>query len=461
MTKQPLSKLVKYTYGVGDLFNTNMNNTSNLLFVFTLTNVMMFSAGTVRMITGISTTWMAFLTFFIGFIISGTPAMKWGRHRSFILIFPPIAAIGFVLRFTRFLENEATAAIFIIIAYVVGTFASSLTSNSHASLINIFTTDPKVRGMLAARRGTAIGIAGIITSYTSVPLVAWLALYVSKPASYTWMAIIIVTLYVLAMWYTFWLSKGYEGVNLEEEADATPTKQRAPIKLMLACLFKNPSLMTLVFADFSRFAGNLMLTGTAAYFFTYVVKSFPLLAVYTLFGGILQTVGAFTSGQLTKLSSKFKLVLGELTIAAILLLLYLFGFNVTIAFALLMCYRFFQGFSYSMFFALYTDAVVFGEWKTGVFVPGFTSSMYSVAAQLGTMFNGWFLPSMLIAISFNAKIPAAQASMQMRTGVLLIFALIPAGFRLLGGLALTFLYKLTPKQLEIYRAEIAARKEAK
>ncbi len=461
MENKPLSKLVKYTYGVTDLFNTTMNNTANLMLVFTLTNVMMFPTPVVLMITGISTTVLAFLTFFTGIIISGTPAMKWGRHRSFMVIFAPLAAIGFVLKFTRLFADNYIAAIFIIIAYIVGNYASSLSSNSHAALVNIFTDDPKERGMLAGHRATAIGAAGIITSYTSIPLVAFLSLYISKTASYTLMATIVGLFYLLTTWYTIWLSKGYEGANLKNGAVESSTKERAPIKLMLACLFKNPSLMTLVFADFSRFAGNLMLMGTTAYFFTYVVSNFPLMAVFTLFGGILQTVGALVSGQLTNMSSKFKIILAEFMIAASLLMVYLFGFNIAVAFPLLLLYRFFQGFGFSMFFTLYTDSVVYGEWKTGLFVPGFTSSMYSVSAQLGTLFNGWFLPAMLIAISFNNKIPAAQASIEMKTNILMLFALIPACFRLLGGLALTFFYKLTPEHLIAYRAEIVARKAAK
>lgn len=460
MSKKPLSKLVKYTYGVRDLFTTTMNNTSNYMLVFTLTNVMMFPTEVVLMITGISTTVMAFTTFFTGIILEATPAMRWGRHRSFMLVFAPISAIGFVLKFTRLFPNDYVAAICIIIANVVGGIAGSLSSNSHAALVNIFTDDPKERGMLAGHRATAIGIAGIITSYTSVPLVALLGNYVSKQASYTIMAIIVVSFSLVATWYTFWLSRGYETTNAGGKAEASSTKERASIKLIMACLFKNPSLMTLVFADFMRFAGNLMLMGTTAYFFTYVAQNFPLMATYTLLGGLMQTSGAFISGQLTKLSSKFKIVFGEFMIGACLLLLRVFGFNISIAFPLLLAYRFFQGFSFSMFFTLYTDSVVYGEWKTGVFVPGFTSSMYSVSAQLGSLFNGWFLPIMLMAISFNAQIPAAEATLEMRTGILMIFSLVPACFRILGGLALTLLYKLTPAQLDTYRTEIAARKAA-
>ena len=131
-----------------------------------------------------------------------------------------------------------------------------------------------------------------------------------------------------------------------------------------------------------------------------------------------------------------------------------------LAFTCLMIYRFFHGFSYSMFFALYSDCVVYGEWKTGVSIPGFTLGLSSMAAQLGTMIKSWLLPLILIWVKFDASIPASEASQELIVGVQNMFALIPGSIRLLGALALLFCYKITREMLEKCEKEIAERAAA-
>ena len=461
MAKKPLSKLVTRTYGVADLFQSTMNNTANYMFVFVLTNVFLFSNETTLMISGVSSTIIAALTFVIGPIISGTPAMRWGRHRSFMLVFAPLAALGFVLKFTRLFEAEYAAAIAIIIANVGGSFCGSLVSGSHAALVNIFTDDPKERGKLASHRGTAIGVASVITSYTTVPLVDWLKNYVSDQVAYSVMAIIVVACYLGTMYYTVWLSKGYEGAGADSDSKSEKRHARTPLRVMLISFIKNSNLIALVGADIARFTANMTILGTAAYFFTYVVKDYSMMAVYTLFGGIIQAFGSFVSGLLTRYSSKQKLVVSEFGAAICCLLIYLVGgSSIALSLALMLLYRFMHGIGFSMYFALYTDSVVFSEWKTGAFIPGFNSSMYSVSAQMGSMLKGWILPALLIAINFVADTPVEQVQASTLQGLMLVFTLFPGALRALSGLIITLFYKLTPARLDEYRKEIAARKSA-
>lgn len=458
MSKSPLATRVKYTYGVADLFQSTMNNTSNYMFVYVLGTVMMFTNEQVLMISGISSTVTLFCTFLTGLIVSGMPAMKWGRHRSFIYIFAPITAACFVLKFTRVSSNAALAAILMVGFVALGNFTSSLVSVSHAALVNVFTKDPSERGMLASHRATCVAMASVITSYTTVPLVEVFKKSMSEAMAYSLVAVVVVSFYLATMYYTANMAKNYEQPEVKEK----PVKAERPsIKLMLFCLIKNPNLIAIVIADISRFCGNLMVLGTTAYFYRYVLQDYSKMATYTLWAGIVQTCGAYTSGAIKQLSSKAKIVIGELGIAVSLTMVRLLGFSYIPAFIFLLIYRFFQGFSFSMFFTLYADSVVYGEWKTGVFVPGFTSNMYSISARIGETFKGWILPAALIAINFDASIPAEEFTMAMRTGILNVAFLMPACFRALGGIVLLLFFRLTPEKLAEYQAEIDARKAAK
>jgi len=435
-----------------------MNNTSNYMFVYVLGTVMMFTNEQVLMISGISSTVTLFCTFLTGLIVSGLPAMKWGRHRSFIYIFAPIVAVCFVLKFTRLSSNVAIAAALMVIFVALGNFTSSLVSVSHAALVNIFTKDPSERGMLASHRATCVALASVITSYTTVPLVEQFKKVMSEAAAYSLVAVVVVSLYLATMYYTAGMARAYEQPEVKK-SDSTKA-DRPSIKLMLFCLIKNPNLIAIVVADISRFCGNLMVLGTTAYFYKYVLQDASKMATYTLWAGIVQTCGAYLSGVLKQLTSKSKIIIGELGIAVSLIMVRLLGFHYIPSLIFLLIYRFFQGFSFSMFFTLYADSVVFGEWKTGVSVPGFTSNMYSISARIGETFKGWILPAALIAIGFNASIPAEQFTMEMRTGILNVAFLLPACFRAFGGIVLLLFFRLTPEKLAQYQQEIDERKAA-
>ena len=455
--KKPLSKLVKYTYGVADLFQSTLNNSSNYMWNFVLTNVLMFSNATVLKISGISSTVTLIATFFTGIIVSGLPALKWGRHRSFIMVFPVVVSIGYVLKYTALSDNENVAAAILIVCVCLANFFHSFVSVSHAALVNVFTENPAERGMLASHRATCVAFASVITSYTTVPLVAKLQdRGMSARSSYVAMAVIICVLYTLAMWYTAWLAKDYEGPYAPDHK----TDERPSVIKILSCLVTNPNLIALVIADILRFCGNLTLTGTVAYYYRYVILDYSKMATFTLFAGIVQTIGAYVSGRLTKLSSKFKIVFGEIAIGVCLIIVRFVGFKLVPSYIFLWTYRFFQGFTFSMFFALYADSTVYGEWKTGAFVPGFTSNMYSISARLGEMCKGWVLPLLLIAINFNNQIPAEEWTIEMRTSILNVFTLFPAACRILGGLILLFGFRLTPEKLEQCRKELEERKAA-
>jgi Na+/melibiose symporter-like transporter len=173
-----------------------------------------------------------------------------------------------------------------------------------------------------------------------------------------------------------------------------------------------------------------------------------------------QTFGAFISGELTRVNSKFKIVFGEFMVGLSLLLVMVVGFNVRAAFTALMVCRFFHGFTYSMFFTLYTHCVVYSQWKTGVFAPAFVSSISGLGSRLGIVFNGWFMPSAMILIAFNNKTPPAETPMEVRAGILMIFALAPALFRILGGANLWLFYRIREGKLQEYKQDIAAKRIA-
>ena len=457
--KKPLSNLVKYTYGLVDLTATIHNNIGNMFFMFVMTNVLMLSNTTTLWISGIGSSIVMFFPFFIGMIMSGTPAMKWGRYRSWLLVCAPIANIAFVFRFVAIGENEVAVGWVILIAHLIDQLFHGFCYAANGSLMNVISSNEADRVFLSRNRGFHTGLANVVISYIGQPLALAFAAKVGLKGGWACMVVCVAVVNCLTMWYTVWLTREYEGPGIAE--DVSNTTKRAPISVMLKSLVQNRSLMALVFADICRFTGNMAILGSQAYLFTYVLQDKGLMTLYTFWGGILQTVGSFCSGSVVKKSSaKVMITASEFLCVASLAVCYVASGAgiVPLAIGTLLLYRFSHGFGYSIYFNSYADCVVYGEWKTGMFIPGFTVSLTSVAAQVGSMIKSWVLPLVLIAINFNAKIPVEETSATVISGIRTVVTLFPGGVRLLGALALLIFYNLTNEKIKQCEEEIKARK---
>ena len=459
--KKPLSNLIKYTYGIVDLTDTIHNNIGNMYFMFVMTNVLLLSNTTTLWVSGISSTIVMFFPFFIGLIMSGTPAMKWGRYRSWLLVCAPLANIAFVFKFMAVGQNETTVGWVILIAYLINSLFNSFCYAANGSLMNVISSSEEDRVFLSRNRAFHTGLASVLISYIGQPLALALAAKVGLAGGWAGMVTIVAIVNCLAMWYTVWLTREYEGPGIPDSEDVS--QKRAPIGVMLKSLVQNPSLMALVFADICRFTGNMTVLGSQAYFFTYVLKDTKLMAQYIFWGGIVQAVGSFCSRAVTKKASAKVVITASEFIVAVCFFLCNFSAarNLGVLSAiLLLVYRFAHGLGYSVYFNSYADCVVYGEWKTGMFIPGFTVSLTSVAAQVGSMIKSWLLPLALIAINFNAAVPVNETPASVIDGLKKVFTLVPAGVRLLGALALLFFYTLTNEKIQKCEEEIKARKAA-
>lgn len=455
--KKPLSNLLKYTYGLVDLTDTIHNNTGNILFTFVLTNVLMFSLESTLLINSVSSTVVMIQPWVIGIIMAGLPAMKWGRYRSWLLICAPLANLSFAFKFIRVGANETVSAWIIIIAYIINGFFNGFCYAANGALLNVVSSNTDERTLLSRNRGFMTAAAGILYSYTGTPLaLALAALLGNEAAGYGGMVVCVAVVNCLAMWYTVWITRGYEGPGVQNVEE-----KRAPLSVMIKNLVQNRSLVAVLIADITRFTSNMTIAGTQAYFFTYVMQDLNLMTTYVFWGGIFQTIGSYCSGSLVKkFSAKYMLVAAEFTIAGALALTYLTSGSPAVIMVLLLIYRFAHGFSYSIFFNTYADCVIYGHWKTGMSVPGFTVSLTSVAAQLGNMLKSWMLPLILIAIQFDASIPVAECSEGVINGLAMTFSFVPAIIRAVGALVLLLVYNLTREKILECEKEIAERSVA-
>ena len=87
-SQKGLSKMLKRFYGVGDCGFTLMSNIESYYFSFFLTNLAQFSLPMVTLITTISSTVDAALSWIYGAILNSIKPLKWGRYRSWLVVIP-------------------------------------------------------------------------------------------------------------------------------------------------------------------------------------------------------------------------------------------------------------------------------------------------------------------------------------------------------------------------------------
>ena len=122
--KKDNSKMLLWGVGIaGEGFISMMSSTYLSYFLTDVAGLSVELSGTVLLITSIAAFILATVT---GAIIASVKPLKWGRLRSWLLVAPPVATLGFVLHFTSFLGKPVLSAVVTTISYIVASFAWNL-----------------------------------------------------------------------------------------------------------------------------------------------------------------------------------------------------------------------------------------------------------------------------------------------------------------------------------------------
>lgn len=454
--KKPLSKAIRTFYGVGDLGFSLMTSVELYLFVFFLTNVAKFSLPMVALIGSITSIVDAILSPFYGAVISGTKALKWGRNRSWMLISPPIVVVLFMFQFTK-IGPDAVAAFIICAGFILSHIVWNIAWVGNVSLIPLMANNAEERSLLASRRAAYTSLASVFFSYIGAPL----ALILGKTTGntilgYTLLAGFMAFLMMVGYWTVFKITDGYEPI---EETNQAVKSERVPVSIMFKSLFQNPPLMVLLLADFFRYMVNFIMTAAAAYYFTYVAQNMALFPMYLLLGGIAQVIGSYFNANISKaLTTRTTAILGLFGLAISLVVAKFVGLNVTSFFVVIMFTRLFLGILQAAMVALYSDTVVFGEWKTGKNAAPFVMGLMNLSLKTAIISRGTIIPIVLAAAGFVAGANPATASLALKTAVINVFVFIPGIFALVSALILTIGYRLTKEKLGTYQLEIDTRR---
>lgn len=473
--KIPLTARLKFLFGIGDCGFSLMTNVETFYFQFFLTNIAQFTVGVMGVITSVISIVDASLSWIYGGVLNIVKPRKTGRYRPWLIMIPWIVPFLFMFQFIKISDNIALSATIICIAGVVSHVVWNLPYAANMAMISIAGQTPQGRASLASSRATWNNIASVAFSYVGLPLATLLSTMnimgdpvkvgnaTYRALSFGVDALILGIFMALTYWVHYIITKGYEPP--EEITKANESKTKTSFKDMALALFANPHLILLIIADLAKWCVKFVVAGCAMYYWTYVGSAasgqtaLALQTSYVLISALCAVAGAYTARFFTKaFTNKYAMVYAYIVMAIALILAY-FMYSQWLAVFILMCVgQFGYGVCYACAPALYADAAVYAEWKTGKNNVGWVMGLQTLPLKISVILKAVIIAVALSAVGFSAKIDPKTATDALKQGITAGFALVPGILLVVGVVILIFGFRLTKEKVAKYQAEIDARK---
>jgi GPH family glycoside/pentoside/hexuronide:cation symporter len=455
--KKPLSNALKRFYGIGDFGFTLMANVELYYLAYFLTNVAKFDLATTALIMTTTSMIDVILSPFYGGIIDGMKPMKWGRYRSWLLVMPPIVTLFYTLEFTT-IGTGMVPVVIIIGAYLVAHIFWNFSYVANVALIPTISSTPEDRAQLSATRGAYNNAGKLAFSAVGLATVLYIGTAVGNPVlGFTLVALAMALVYWVTYFIHFKMTDGYEETH-QQVSQNTKKKEKTSIMQMAKSLVQNPHLLVLLLADLTRWIVNFVMAGSAAYFFTYVTNNVAMFSVYLLVANGMALIGSYLSKYAaSKFTTRTAGIFGFYALGVFLLISQFFVNDIMIVLVFLSCAQFFLGFIYALISAMYSDAVIYSEWKTGSKASGWIMGLMNLPLKIANLIKGAIIPAVLAAVGFVAKMDPATATPELKTGIVQLFVIIPGIGILVGAVLLTVGYRLTRDKVTSYQKEIDER----
>lgn len=443
-----LSVKEKVAYGFGDFGNGFMFDLGQAYLLFFYTQVAGITPLAAAGVFAFTKLFDAFMDPVAGSFVDGRK--KVGKHGRFkgIMMYSSIA-LG-VLTVVTFLTPNAGHDINLIFAYV--SYAAwgllySFTNVPYGSLASVMTQDSEQRAQLAVYRQAGSVTALLVTGVAFLPIVVFVSGGAGQlnQTGYAAAAAAMAVVGVLGFYACF-----------RGTTEAVPVIRRPQEKITPATfartVFTNKALLTLILMTiFSISAYNIM-PAMMAYFAQYNLQNVQLLSVINLFSIGSSIIAILSIPFLVKKLGKRNTALLGFAIAAVTAgINFLVPTNLYIFTALYALTFIGVALPNGVTWAMVSDVIDYGDWRTGVRREGITYSMFNfsrkLAQALAAAMAGVGLGWIGYVKDFDKKLspPAADS---VKVGIKGLLTLYPSIALALAAVTLFVLYPLTEPKLK-------------
>ena len=454
--RPPVEKLKKsllYTYGVGDMFFVLMVCMEMYYFTAFLTDYAQFpmkTVGAIQVIAGVFDIGCALLA---GIILQKINLKFGGKYRSWFIIGPLPIVLLFSLQFTK-IGSEMTAAVIIILAFLTSHLLWNTVTACGGAMVGRMTKRTDELTILSSSRAQGMAAAGLIFSVSGVPLIAFFSARAGQITGMTLTVAAYGVLMILGYLYIYKITAGKDPYD-KEVLQASQKQTKISILEIIGLVFRNPPLRMLVVAEIFRSSCVQLVAATAFYYFRYVRGELEFISVFLLITATASFTGASLSRWIGPRLGKRRTYYTALTCAGIAYASSRFLGTTSLSFSLLIGLgAMFLAISSGLNTALYSDTVVYGEWKTGKNIRAFTMSLQNVAVKLGILIRVCVLTLGLGAIGYIAN---TDPSSQVVGGIASMMSFSPAIVCFIAATLFFFGYKIQDSETAKMREEIEAR----
>lgn len=452
--KKPLAWSERIGYGFGNYGIMWVNGILAAFFMLYLTNVALIDAGIAGTIIAVSKLLDGISDIIMGRIVDKTKS-KHGKARIWLVrMCIPMAIASFLLFCVPASMTMIVKSIYVFIMYnMVNTVFYTSMCVPYASMNYQMTQNDYDRGLLG-------NIAMMFQTLANISMNTFflkLLNYFGAGDQFTQKAwsgamIVVGVIIVVASFLCFAGTK--ERTEIKEKKDKEEKKDEIPVMTAVKSLFKNKYWIMMLICMFLIFFSIVMYSVAAAYYAQYVLGD---LAFYTPINNAI-SVAQFVILFITPIYMK---KFGKHRTYQVGLLGMIIGFVGTglcgTNMPLLIVFNAIKGIGAGaaggMAFGMVSDAIEYGEWKTGVLAVGMGNAGISMAQKLGLGLGQAVMGWILAAGGFNAVEKVQTATAQ--HAISMVYNWIPAVCSILCAVIMLF-YKLD-KEMPGIRKDMSER----
>jgi glucuronide carrier protein len=446
-----LNKSLLYTYGIADLGFVLVTNMELFFFAAFLTDRADFSLSLTGYILGFTS--LADIAFALagGIVLQKLTLRYGGKYRSWFLVGPPFVAALFILQFSR-IGPSLPAALIIVFGFTGSHLIWNIVFTACASMVGRLSQWPDERTVLSVSRAQGMSAAGIIFSVTSWPLINFFTSRTGEIAGFSLASAIYALMMVGGYLYLYFMTAGRDPYD-ENISPAGTGAQRQSIYEIIGPVFKNPPLMFLIAAETFRNSYIFIVASFAIYYFKYVLEDQAFLTWFMFTISISRLLGTFAAAWIGVRIGKRRsywifLVLTAAAFASGKLFAGTrWGYTMVFGIGSLLGMV-----ATAMSTALFSDTVVYGEWKTGKNIRAFTMALQTFPIKLGNFIRSGVITFGLMAIGFVAN---RNPSPEMVEGISSIMSFTPAIACIISAAIFYFGYSIEDKHIRQMEKEIS------
>lgn len=310
---------------------------------------------------------------------------KWGRSRPYFLWVAVPFAVSSVLMFWNPSLPYHTKVIYCAVTYIISGILYTGINTPLTSILPSLSANPQERLTANSVRMFGSQMGGFVINALALPAVALLGRG-DDTKGFRWFIIIVGIVFIVITLHAFTVVKEKVEVRVE----------KVPITKSVKAIKGNWPWVIIVLGNLFYWIAYTNRSSTLVYYFTYNFGNKGLVSTFNAIASI-QVVAMLLIPLFNKKFSKTQIWSTGFIVAIIgQLIIFAGGKNIGICLAGWIIGNMGSGISVAMPFAMLSQAVDYGEWKTGIRAAGFLTAIgSSFCIKMGSGLAG-FIPSLIL-----------------------------------------------------------------